>query len=168
MENPPLAPPDPVPPVIAPVVPPVMPVSPANEAWLRAVRGGGAWFFWIAGLSLINSIVIHTGGNFNFVVGLGVTAIADAVFSSPKLYLPVLAWLFGAVVLGMFVFFGVFARKGRMWAFVTGMVLYALDAVLYAVVPDTPGWLPIGFHAFALFSMWGGLQAAQKLKRAAA
>lgn len=145
----------------------VVPPSAATDALLRAQRSGGSWFFWIAGLSLINTVVIHTGGTFNFVIGLGLTAIADTVFSSPDVHLPILAYIFDAFVLGIFALFGVFARKGHLWAFITGMVLYALDAVLYVVLPDTPDWLSIGFHAFALFSIWGGLQAARKLKQAA-
>lgn len=144
-----------------------MPVPVANDALLRAQRNGGGWFFWIAGLSLINSVVIHTGGNLNFVVGLGFTAIVDTLFRSATLYLPMLAYFFDAIALGLFVLFGYFARKGKIWAFITGFVLYALDAVIYVVLPDSPEWLPIGFHAFVLFSIWGGWQAARKLQRAA-
>jgi hypothetical protein len=147
---------------------PVSPVAPVNEVLLRAQRNGGGWFFWIAALSLINSIVIQTGGNFNFVIGLGVTAIADTVLHPLGPIGHVLAYLFDAVVLGMFVLFGVFARKGKIWAFITGIVLYTLDAAIYAFLPETPDWLPIGFHAFALYGIWGGLQAARKLKQAAA
>lgn len=169
METPPPVPPNSLPPVVQPATPVVPPVAPEHEAWLRAQRGGGSWFFWIAGLSLINAIVIQTGGDFNFVLGLGVTAIADTVFHSMGSSVGhILAYLFDAVVLGLFVLFGVFARRGGIWAFITGMVLYALDAGIYAVLPETPQWVPIGFHAFALFSMWGGLTAARKLKRAAA
>ena len=168
METPPPIPPDPAPPVLSPVVPPVMVVPPVNDALLRVQRNGGGWFFWIAGLSLINSVVIHTGGNFNFVIGLGLTAISDTVLHSVGSFGQILAFLVDAIVLGLFVFFGVFARKGKIWAFITGMVLYALDAVIYAVLPDTPDWLPIGFHGYALYCVWRGLQAALQLKRAAA
>ena len=164
--RPPL-PPDPAPPVISPAVAPVVAKPPVNEAWLRAQRNGGGWFFWIAGLSLINSVVIHTGGNINFVVGLGFTAIGDTVLHSIGPVGHILAYLFDAIVLGLFVVFGLFARKGKLWAFIAGFGLYALDAVIYAVLPDTPEWLPIGFHACVLYSIWNGLQATRKLRSAA-
>ncbi len=167
METPPPVPPDPAPPVVRPVAAPVVSGAPANEALLRAQRGGGRWFFWIAGLSLINSVVIHTGGNFNFVVGLGFTAIGDTVLHSIGPVGHILAYIFDAFVLSLFVLFGYFAQQGKIWAFIAGLVLYALDAVIYAVLPDTPEWLPIGFHAFVLFGIWGGLQAARKLRHAA-
>jgi uncharacterized membrane protein YvbJ len=35
----------------------------------RQMKSGAAWFFWIAGLSLINSIIIHSG--WSFIIGLG-------------------------------------------------------------------------------------------------
>lgn len=41
------------------------------------------------------------------------------------------------------VFFGVFANKKHQWAFVTGMVLYALDAAIYVLFQD---WLGVAFH----------------------
>src|SRR5262245_23869691 len=61
----------------------------ANERALRARltslqergRRGANWFFWVAGLSLVNSVIIHTGGGIFFVVGMGATLIVDAVAS---------------------------------------------------------------------------------------
>jgi hypothetical protein len=164
MDTPPPLTPAPAAPAVFPAPPAPSPVEPAL---LKAQHNGGGWFFWIAGLSLVNSIAIHSGSNYNFIVGLGITAVADTILHSIDSIGHVLAYLFDAIVLGMFVLFGYFARKGKIWAFVTGFVLYALDAVLYAVLPDTPEWLAIGFHAFVLFSIWGGMQAARKLKKAA-
>jgi hypothetical protein len=174
MESPPPLPPEPSPPTLAaapapaPAPLPAPAASPETERLLKAQLGGGGWFFWIAGLSLINSIAIATGANFSFVVGLGLTAMVDGIFHSPDLHLPVLAYIFDAFVLGFFVLLGFFARKGKLWAFITGFVLYALDALIYALLPESPEWLPIGFHAFVLFSIWGGMQATRKLRRVAA
>src|SRR5579864_37374 len=39
------------------------------------------WFYWIAGLSVINSIITMTGGHMRFIFGLGATSILDAVGS---------------------------------------------------------------------------------------
>src|SRR5437763_16327974 len=55
----------------------------ADEAAARPLyqqgRNGSNWFYWVAGLSLVNSISLHTGGNVFFVVGLGVTLVADTL-----------------------------------------------------------------------------------------
>ena len=41
-------------------------------------RAGARWFYWIAGLSFVNSLVVISGGSLHFVVGLGITSIVDA------------------------------------------------------------------------------------------
>jgi hypothetical protein len=46
------------------------------------------------------------------------------------------------------------ARDFSARAFVWGMGLYALDALIFALVGD---WIGLGFHAFVLFMLWGGL-----------
>lgn len=174
MDAPPPVSPDSGPPVLASAAPatpapavPVAPIPAANEALLKAQRNGGGWFFWIAGLSLINSIALATGSNMSFVVGLGATEVVDGIFHQSALNFPVVGYILDALVLGLFVLLGVFARKGKLWAFVTGLVLYTLDALIFVLLPDEPQWLPIGFHAYVLFCVWGGLQAARKLKQAA-
>src|SRR5438477_10996020 len=42
-------------------------------------RSGANWFYWIAALSLLNSIIFFTGSNFSFFVGLGLTPLIDAL-----------------------------------------------------------------------------------------
>lgn len=46
---------------------------------LAALRNGTAWFFWIAGLSLVNAVITHAGSDLSFVAGLGVTQVIDAL-----------------------------------------------------------------------------------------
>ena len=41
------------------------------------VKGGTSWFFWIAGLSVLNSTISFLGGSITFVVGLGITRFID-------------------------------------------------------------------------------------------
>jgi hypothetical protein len=74
------------------------------------------------------------------------------------------AWVIAAgvdlVLIALFLLFGVKARAGRSWAFVVGMALYALDALIALAFED---WMSLGFHGWALFSLWGGLGALRKL-----
>jgi hypothetical protein len=127
---------------------------------------GANWFFWIAVLSLVNSGLILGGSEWNFVVGLGVTQLVDGVFSAIAAELGngalVFAGVVDLVVAGLFVLFGILARKPLHWAFITGMVLYALDGMLFLLIGD---WLSIAFHAFVLFGMFQGLKASQGLQQ---
>jgi hypothetical protein len=130
---------------------------------------GANWFYWIAALSLVNSAIIHAGGEWSFVIGLGITQFVDAVAAVVAMEVGADAVLLtkglaiGAdlLVAGLFVLFGVFARRRRSWAFVVGMGLYALDGLLFLLVSD---WLSIGFHAFALVGLAAGLSASRKLE----
>jgi hypothetical protein len=116
------------------------------------VQSGARWFWWIAGLSLVNTALFHSGSNTNFVIGLGITAVADSLFQNTK---PI-AFAIDFLVIGFFFLMGLQARKGRLWAFVVGAVVYGLDALLYVRFAD---WMPVGFHALALFFIIRGAMA---------
>src|SRR4051794_40879026 len=49
------------------------------QSLVQQGRNGANWFYWIAGLSLVNSVILLTGGNTFFFIGLGVTMMADAI-----------------------------------------------------------------------------------------
>lgn len=123
---------------------------------IAQIRSGGSWFYWIAGLSLINSIAAFSGSGWRFIVGLGLTQIIDQAFrgtSGVVLLLDILA-------AGLFVLFGYFATKGHLWAFIVGMVLFALDGVIFLIARD---WLGVGFHVFVLYCLFRGLTACQQI-----
>jgi len=61
-------------------------------------QSGARWFWWIAGLSLINTVLIHTGSDLSFVVGLGITLMADIIFANERL----IGFAIDAIVLGFF------------------------------------------------------------------
>ena len=48
----------------------------AKQAQL--VRSGANWFIWIAGLSLVNSVLFVAGSDWAFFLGLGATQFSDA------------------------------------------------------------------------------------------
>lgn len=127
------------------------------------IISGAHWFWWIVGLSLINTIVAHSGGSMSFVMGLGFTLIADAAFQEFK----VIAFAIDVLFLGFFFGMGWFARQGHVWAFIAGIVVYVLDSAIYLYFQD---WLPFGFHALALFYIvraTGRLRSAIKATREA-
>ena len=125
---------------------------------------GASWFFWIAGLSLVNSLIILTGNEWSFIIGLGITQIIDAVAVGLSADLgnaaTFVALFLDLLVAAAFVGLGILARRGIQAIYLIGMVVYALDGALFLLVQD---WLSIGFHAFALFCIFAGFKANRQL-----
>lgn len=136
------------------------------EDYLNQRTSGARWFFWVAGLSLINSIVILADGRWGFLAGLGITQIISglALGMSEDLGVGVKVVAFGMnlIVVLICVGFGLFAQKGHTWAFIVGMVLYALDGLIFLWVQE---WFALGFHVFVLYSMYRGLSANLSLAK---
>ena len=127
-------------------------------------KSGASWFYWIAGLSIINSAVALSGKGLGFIVGLGITQVIDAFargFGSSTGI--AIAIVLDALAAGVFILFGLFAGKGHTWSFIVGMILYALDGAIFLIGGD---WLGVGFHGFVLFCIFSGFKACQQLKAA--
>jgi hypothetical protein len=124
------------------------------------IISGARWFWWIAGLSVVNTIMLHSGSDVSFVVGLGFTLLADVIFREYQ----IVAFAIDAVALGFFFGIGWFAGKGRFWAFVVGMVAYTLDAGIYLLFQD---WMSLAFHGLALFGLFRGAKQLRLAVKAA-
>ena len=134
----------------------------------KQVKSGASNFYWIAALSIINSLGAVFNLGVNFVIGLGVTQFVDAIAMIIGEGMPeqnALIRTFGVVlsmgISAVFAVFGYFAAKGHRWAFITGMVFYTLDALVLFAVKD---WFGFGFHIFLLWGLFTGLQALKKLQ----
>jgi hypothetical protein len=138
------------------------PTDEARAALEGQRRSGGQWFFWIAALSLVNTIVAFTGQEWRFIIGLGITELVHGIAEQSG-GAGVKAGLVGLVVIGVFAFLGQRAVQGYGWAFVVGMALYGLDGAIFLLVQD---WVGVGFHAFALTMMARGYLAARQLSPA--
>src|SRR5437588_658163 len=125
----------------------------------RQLRSGANWFYWIAGLSLINTVIAMAGNDWQFFAGLGIAELIDAFM---RIYTQIA--LAGAVldlsIAGAFVAFAYFAGKRHIWAFVAGMTIYAMDGLLLLALGSP---LSLLFHAFALYGLLAGLIACRKL-----
>lgn len=130
------------------------------------MKSGARWFYWIAALSLITSIISLAGGHWAFLVSLGVTQFIDAIANAaaPRAgnAVKIVAFVFDVISVGIFALIGYFASKRHSWVFILGMALYALDALILLLVMESP-WLGLAFHAFALFSIFGGYKACARL-----
>lgn len=123
-------------------------------------QAGGKWFYWIAGLSMINSLLVMSGTKLHFVVGLGITSVVDGLAKRVGTAGSVLDLVINGFVAGVFVLFGMFAVKAQKWAFLLGMGLYLLDGLLCLGARD---FLSVAFHAYALFATYRGFTAAQQV-----
>jgi hypothetical protein len=138
------------------------PALPANVAELAqrtpGVVSGARWFWWIAGLSLVNVACDIAHADISFVMGLAFTQLAHAMFHANL----GIAFVVDAFFIGGFYLLGRQAQRGQMWAFLLGIVVYVCDALVYVKFES---WMPVAFHALALFYIAKAvmnLQAAQK------
>lgn len=129
------------------------------------VNSGANWFFWIAGLTLINTVIALAGADFSFAVGLGITQIFDAVAAAIAVESGTPALTFVAVALDLitiavFVGFGFLGRARHSWAFIVGIVLFGLDTIFFLLAFAVLG---IVIHGLAIFYLFRGLTAAREL-----
>ena len=130
------------------------------EAKVAAMERGANWFFWISALSVINSLSVTFSGLTDLLFGLGATRLVDESFRQNTLAGVNPAGLsFNLAIAGLFALFGYYARKGSDIAFVLGMFLYAIDAMILIGFRDVFGF---GFHLVALFYMFNGLLASRR------
>lgn len=125
------------------------------------VKSSARWFWWIAGLSLVNAVMFLSGSDINFVLGLAMTTFATALFQ----HAPAVAVVLIAVTVGFYFAMGWYAQRGKLWAFYAGLALYVVDALIYLKFED---WMSVGFHALAAFFIAKGVMRVRELSAAPA
>ena len=137
----------------------------AHHAELAArYKSGANWFYWIAGLTIVTSIISFNGGDWRFLISLGTTQVIDAVADAwsaevggtPK----VVALVLDLILTGVFVVFGVLANKKLLWAYILGMAIFVIDGLVSLMVQDLIG---VVAHAVVLIFMVPGFLAGRKL-----
>ncbi len=121
------------------------------------VRSAARWFWWIAGLSLVNAVMFYSGSNTNFVIGLAMTTLASAAFAGN---VP-LAVALAALTIAFYGVIGYYAQAPKLWAFYLGLAVYVLDALIYVYVQD---WMPVAFHGLAGYFIVRGILRARALE----
>ena len=135
----------------------------------KRIKSGANNFFWIAGFSLINTIIYITGGSVNFVMGLGITQIVDGIArglgadgGSNSIVISAVGLGIDLAIAAMFVLFGMLSRKGNRMVLMFGAILYLMDALIFVYVQD---WYAALFHALMLIGLWNGFKAMGELDR---
>ncbi len=132
------------------------------------IKKSASWFFWIAALSLVNSISLALQADFSFVIGLGITLVIGAVAQElvtnqdAPAFVSHIALALGVLVAGVFALFGIAGIKRSLSIYLIGMVLYALDGLIYLAFQD---WLPVAFHVLALVFLWKGVSAIKEHRK---
>jgi hypothetical protein len=122
------------------------------------VTSGAACFHWIAGLTLLNSMVVLSRRSLHFVIALGVTTAVDEKAKGLGATGVALDLLINGMIAGVFFWLGHLAGRRIRWAFLVGMVLYGFDGVLLFAAKDM---LSVALHAYSLFAISRGLTAEQ-------
>jgi hypothetical protein len=129
----------------------------------QKVMTSANWFFWIAALSLVNSVVAHSGSQWHFFLGLGMTEVVDVVAGQFGGVGMAIAIMFDLLAATVFAGFGLLARRMLLWPFVAGMVVYLLDGGLLLAVGEYFG---AAFHAYALYAIFVGFNALRESRSA--
>ena len=141
-----------------------------SDELVAQVKSGANWFYWIAGLSVVNSLIYIAGSSVAFLAGLGITQLADAfvdvaIENGAPSALKIVTVAFSLVAVVVFGLFGYFANKRWASVFGVGIVLYVLDGLLLLLLGI---FASAAFHAFALFFIIRGFLACRRVNAAEA
>ncbi len=124
---------------------------------------GANWFYWIAGLSALSSILIVIGSPIVSAISLGSTQFLVAIGQQiPEL--TIAAVIAGVLIVGVFALLGYLSNKGKRGAYIIGIILFFLDTLIVLWAQDYIGF---AFHCLALYFMIVGAIALFKLKKLA-
>jgi len=110
-------------------------------------------------------VVMLSGANWSFIVGLGATQIVDVIARELGPAGKMIGFGMDLAIAGSVVFVGWLALQRHNWAFILGMVLYLFDGLIFLLAGDM---IAFGFHAFVLFCLFQGYKANRELQQAAA
>lgn len=128
------------------------------------IKRNSYWFHWKAGFTLINSILILAGIDWQFFIGLtipqflhgfliGITELEPDANLVPFHLVVFLVALIGS---GLTSFFGYKAGQGKKWAFILGIVIFAFDGILYLLTLSVFGILIHGYAIYLLSKGYSG------------
>jgi hypothetical protein len=134
---------------------------------ITQVRNGANWFYWIAGLSLVNSAIFAFGGSVNFILGLAYTQIIDVIVDASieqgaPSAIRAVAIILDLVLVGIFALFGYYAGKAINAVFIVGIVIYLIDGVIWLMLGS---YFAAAFHVYVLFMLFRGFMASREVSQ---
>lgn len=124
------------------------------------IRGGASWFLWIAILSILNIIALIANQNLQFIAGLGINYVILGVINGIQVVtgqnIMLIGYALAFLVSGSFVLIWKKSKKGNKAVYLTGLIIYALDTVIFIFTKE---WFTVGFHVFAFIILISGYDA---------
>jgi len=133
--------------------------SPQQGPLLAQVKSSSTWFYWIAGLSIFRAFmnVSSHQASISF-YSMGVTNLLST---------STVGLVVALVICGLVIVLGAVAGQGKKWAFITGIVLYTLDALLLLLLGvfggGTFSFVAVAFHGYVIYRLFLGVQACNQL-----
>lgn len=136
------------------------------ESLEKQIRKNADNFFWIAGFSGLNSLIYLFGGKTIFIIGLGVNLILNVFIKEAARYgdqgMLVLCLLLNVGVIALFFAFGKLGRQKSKMGILAGIIIYALDGLVFL---ETKDWGSIAFHGFMLIGLFSGFLAVRSIEK---
>jgi hypothetical protein len=107
------------------------------------IKAGAGWLAWIFLCTWVNVGMQIAHQDTRLVLGVSSVEVVVEVF-------------IGLIGGGIFAVLTKYAVLGKTWAFAVGIFLYSLDTILQLLCAN---WMGVAIHAWALFSLGGGLKA---------
>lgn len=133
----------------------------ARHVTRTSVLHAADWFFWLAILSIINSLIVYYYQVPNTPIALGITQWVDGTHSGFNATMSTSALVINILIAFGLAAFGLVARRGSDLAFVLGIFLYVIDSMLIIGLRDFFGF---GVHLLALFFLVKGLLASRHIR----
>lgn len=164
---------------IPPSVPPSSTAGAATsdaqaEELLKKMRNGAGWLYFIAGLSLVNTLLVVFNADRHFGVGMAFTLFVDALAGEILKENPDQVTIVRTIELIIDTFAitacaatGFFCMRGHRWAFIVALALYGLDTLL-SLLFMRDGMVVLGIiHVVALVYIGMGFAACLKIHKLA-
>jgi len=121
---------------------------------------GSMWLAAIAAVTLANLVLALLGSSLRLFVGLmsARSFLAAMKQAGPNQY--VIGTFTALLLAGLFVLLWSYAKRGRPWALLTALVLYASDFALTLLAPRP---FTVGFQAMGLYFILQGYRAARAI-----
>jgi len=127
---------------------------------LARMHRGATWFFTIAALSGISTLLQAFDAKLHFIFGLGITDVVNQIARGRGQNGGLAMILVDGLFVVLLVLCGVWARNRSQAAFMCGMIAYTLDGALLLLFG---AWIEGLVHAYALWRLWDGYSACSEL-----
>lgn len=137
----------------------------ALAASRRAVLSAANWLYWVAGLTMLNAVLLAASKKPVSNLGLGFARLGDDLFRMMGVSHPAISLLTGFLAAAFVVALGVMGKR-HPWALVVAVVLITFDTALLFVAKNV-SLLGILFRFWVAGALLNGLTSLQRIKASA-